>query len=135
MAKGLRIVWISCLEIVDAVIKRIETVIDFPSIGKAVAIAVFVEWVGLAPYFVGIVEAVVVGIALDEPVKVCVFAEAIGRTVTIGVGVVGVSFCPSLCRLYNTVWPITSSPWFELSWKLLAVAIDPSVSVGVFDTI
>ena len=39
MVKGLRIVWISCLEIVDAVIKRIETVIDFPSIGKAVAMS------------------------------------------------------------------------------------------------
>ena len=70
----------------STVIKRVEAVLIFPSVGQTIAIAVGLQGIGFTPLFPAVVNAVVVGVAIDESIEIFVLTKSILQTIAIRVG-------------------------------------------------
>ena len=124
-----------CAVAVGAVVEGIKPVLIFPAIGQTVAVSVEFERVGLGPCLAGVVNAVGVGVAVDEAVEIFVLTESVLQIVSVRIRLGGAGFSPSLTCIDDIVGPLAGQPRLPSGINRLAVAIDPTVSVGIFDAV
>ena len=118
-----------------SIVERIEPVLIFPTVRQTVAVGVEFEWVGLRPLLANVVNAVCVRVAIDHAVEIFVLTESVLQIVSVRIRLGGAGFSPSLTCIDDIVGPLAGQPRLPSGINRLAVAIDPTVSVGIFDAV
>ena len=108
---------------------------DLPTVGQTIAISVTIERIGFAPLLANVVNAVCVRVAIDHAVEIFVLTESVLQVVSVRIRLGGAGFSPSLTCIDDIVRPLAGQPRLPSGINRLAVAIDPTVSVGIFDAV
>ena len=118
-----------------SVVERVEAILNLPAVGKAVAIGVAIEWIGLGPKFSRIMDAVFVGVPIDEAIGIFVLTVAVLQAVFIRVGLRGAGLRPSLAGVDFIVRPRARQPWLPCRIDGNTIAIRPSIFIGILNPV
>ena len=139
---GISVDWLGCAQVIDAVIKRIQSVTHFPTIRQAVAVGVWIQGIGFAPSFSIVIDPVAVGVARDESVEILVFPVTVIELVAVAIRVGVAGFRPGFEGVDDIVRPIAGiragggvGGTTACERQGFPVAVCPTVPVGILDSV